>query len=199
MQPQSWRELFRVIAEDYRNHGCDWSKPGFQSLAVHRFGNYRMSIRNPWLRKPLSFIHHRLFRFCRNFYGIELPHPTVIGRGVVIEHQHGIVLHGAAVIGEGTYIRQGVTIGNRYLDKPFDAPKIGRRVNIGAGACILGGVTIGDDASIGANAVVLCDVPVGCLAAGIPAKVVSVAEKQSTSPADENDLSLAYTRTLESQ
>jgi serine O-acetyltransferase len=61
----------------------------------------------------------------------------------------------------------------RYLDRPMDAPKLGKRVDVGAGAQILGNVTIGDNASIGANAVVLCDVPAGATAVGIPAKIIS--------------------------
>jgi serine O-acetyltransferase len=64
-------------------------------------------------------------------------------------------------------------MGNRYLERPLDAPKLGNRVNVGAGAKIFGNVTIGDDANIGANAVVLCDVPPGKTAVGIPAKVLS--------------------------
>jgi serine O-acetyltransferase len=60
----------------------------------------------------------------------------------------------------------------RALDRPFDAPKLGNRVNVGAGAKILGAVTIGDDATVGANAVVVKDVPEGMVAVGIPAQVV---------------------------
>jgi serine O-acetyltransferase len=109
----------------------------------------------------------------RNHYGIELPHTVKLGRGVVIEHQGAIVIHGYAEIGDRTIVRQGVTIGNRHIDRRFDAPRIGARVNIGAGAQILGAVTVGDDANIGANAVVLTDVPAGATAVGVPATVRS--------------------------
>jgi serine acetyltransferase len=68
--------------------------------------------------------------------------------------------------------RQGVTIGNRRLDAPFDAPRPGARVSVGAGAQILGAISVGDDARIGANAVVLDDVPSGATAVGVPAVVV---------------------------
>jgi serine O-acetyltransferase len=91
---------------------------------------------------------------------------------VVIEHQGAIVIHGDTVIGDGCIIRQGVTLGNRRLNEPFDAPVLGQRVNVGAGAKILGKVAIGDDASIGANSVVLTDVPSGRIAIGIPAKLL---------------------------
>jgi AcrR family transcriptional regulator len=69
-------------------------------------------------------------------------------------------------------IRQGVTIGNKRIDQPHAAPVIGHRVNIGAGAKILGAIRIGDDAEIGANAVVLRDVPAGAIAVGVPARVI---------------------------
>ena len=106
-------------------------------------------------------------------YGIELPYSAQIGRRVVIEHQGGIVVHGATTIGDGTIIRQGCTFGIRSLDRLDEAPTIGRDVNIGAGAVIIGDVKVGDGASIGANAVVLQDVPPGALAVGIPAKLVA--------------------------
>jgi serine O-acetyltransferase len=108
----------------------------------------------------------------RNRYGIELPWTVELGRRPVFEHQGAIVVHGYAEIGDDCIIRQGVTIGNRRLEAPFDAPRLGARVSVGAGAHILGAVSIGDDAKIGANAVVLDDVPSGATAVGVPAVVV---------------------------
>lgn len=163
--------LRALIAEDYRNHGRDWTRPGFRALAVHRFGVWRMGIRSRWLRAPLSLLYRIGFRHCRNVYGIELPYSATVGRNVVIEHQGGIVVHGATVIGDGCIIRQNCTLGIRSLDALDAAPILGRNVNVGAGAAILGRVTIGDGAAIGANAVVLKDVPAGALATGIPAIV----------------------------
>ena len=158
------------IVSDWKAHGCDWTKPGFRALAYYRFGVWRMSVKPALLRAPLSIFYRFLYRRARNLYGIEVPYSANIGQNVVFEHQHGIVVHGDAVIGDGCIIRQGVTIGNRNLDKPFDAPKLGINVNIGAGAKILGGITIGDNANIGANAVVLKDVEEGQTVVGIPAK-----------------------------
>lgn len=163
--------LRALIAEDYRNHGRDWTRPGFRTLAVHRFGVWRMGVRQRWLRVPLSILYRIGFRHCRNVYGIELPFTAKVGRNVVIEHQGGIVIHGASVIGDGCIIRQNCTLGIRSLDELDAAPVLGRNVNVGAGAAILGRVTIGDGAAIGANAVVLKDVPAGALATGIPATI----------------------------
>jgi serine O-acetyltransferase len=165
----SWWALVR---EDYAAHGRDWTKPGFRAMAVYRFGVWRMGVRPKLLRAPLSFVYRAMFRHVRNHYGIELPYSATVGRRVVIEHQSGIVIHGNAVIGDDSIVRQGVTIGNKTMDRPLDAPVLGKQVNVGAGAKILGAVRIGDGATIGANAVVLEDVPAGAVAVGIPARIV---------------------------
>ena len=168
--------LLAQIAEDWRAHGSDWTRPGFQAVAVHRFGNWRMGIAPRILRAPFSVVYRSLYRGIRNFYGIELPCTARIGRRVVIEHQHDIVVHGKAVVGDDCILRQGVTLGNRSLDRPLEAPRLGDRVSVGAGAKVLGAVTIGDGAQIGANAVVCGDVPAGALAVGIPARIVRLQE-----------------------
>ncbi|NJO39599.1 MAG: serine acetyltransferase [Cyanobacteria bacterium CRU_2_1] len=164
--------LWQQIKEDWEAHGRDWTKPGFRAVAIQRFGVWRMTIDSKYWRAPLSILYRMLYRKVRNGYGIDLPYTVKLGRRVVIEHQNGIIIHGYSEIGDDSIIRQGVTLGNRYLDRPLDAPKLGKRVNVGAGAKILGGVTIGDDASIGANAVVLTDIPNGQTAVGIPAKIL---------------------------
>lgn len=170
--------LLAQIAEDWRAHGSDWTRPGFQAVAVHRFGNWRMGIQPKILRGPFSVLYRSMYRGIRNFYGIELPYTARIGRRVVIEHQHGIVVHGMAVVGDDCILRHGVTLGNRSMDRPLEAPRLGDRVNVGAGAKVLGAVTVGDGAQIGANAVVRADVPAGALAVGIPARIVRVQDSQ---------------------
>ncbi|MEM7682855.1 MAG: serine O-acetyltransferase [Planctomycetota bacterium] len=172
VQTQTRLGLWAQVREDLRHHEGDWTRPGFRALAVYRFGVWRMGVRSKALRAPLSVVYRMLFRRCRNRYGIELPYSAQVGRGVVIEHQGAIVVHGSAVLGDGCVIRQGVTIGNRYLDKPLEAPVLGRNVNVGAGAKLLGAITLGDGSSVGANAVVLQDVPAKAAAVGIPAKVI---------------------------
>lgn len=165
--------LIEQIHEDWVVHHRDWSLPGFRAVAVYRFGVWRMQFTNPVVRLPLSFIYRRLYRKVRNSYGIELPYSAKIGRRLRIEHQSDIVVHGACEIGDDCVLRQGVTLGCRYLDRPLEAPILGDRVNVGAGAKILGGVRIGDDANIGANSVVLKDVGRGETAVGIPAKILA--------------------------
>lgn len=170
-QNTSEMRLLRLVVEDWHAHGRDWTKPGFRAIAICRFGQWRMSIRSKILRAPFSVLYRVGYRRARNVYGIELPYTVQLGRRVVIEHQGAIVIHGNAVIGDDCVIRQGVTIGNRRLEAPYDAPQLGTRVNVGAGAKILGDVIVGDDAVIGANAVVLDDVPAAAIAVGVPATI----------------------------
>ncbi len=165
--------LWEQIKEDWIAHKSDWTKPGFRAVAVHRFGVWRMKIQPKLLRAPFSILYRAMYRKIRNTYGIDLPYTVKLGRRVVIDHNSGIIIHGDSYIGDDSIIRQGVTLGNRCLDRPLEAPRLGKRVNIGAGAKILGNVTIGDDVNIGANAVVLSDIPSGKTAVGIPAKIIS--------------------------
>jgi serine O-acetyltransferase len=162
------------IKEDWVAHGRDWSLPGFRAVAVQRFGVWRMNIQPKLLRAPLSVLYRMLYRKVRNGYGIELPYTVNLGRRVVIEHQGAIVVHGYCTIGDDCILRQGVTLGNRYLERPLDAPVLGDRVNVGAGAKIFGAIALGNDVQVGANAVVLQDVPAGATVVGIPAKVIKL-------------------------
>ena len=163
--------LFKQLREDWLANGRDWTRPGFRAIAVHRFGNWRMQLRPKLIRAPFSMLYRLMFRRVRNHYGIELSYEVQLGRRVVIEHQGGIVIHGNCVIGDECIIRQGVTLGNRTIEEHDKAPVLGRGVNVGAGAKVLGAIKLDDGAQIGANAVVLHDVPAGATAVGIPAKV----------------------------
>lgn len=145
---------------------------GFWALQVYRFGHLRYRFSSKLIRAPLGAIHLVLAKLAEMLTGVTIGVSAKIGRRLTIEHSGAIVIHGNAHIGDDCVIRQGVTIGNRRLDDPLAAPVLGNRINVGAGAKILGRVTIGDDAEIGANAVVLSDVPRGALAVGIPARIV---------------------------
>ena len=144
---------------------------GFWALQVYRFGHARFKVRFAVIRKPWGLLHLLLSKWIEFTCGITIGATACIGRRFVIDHFGGIVIHGHAVIGDDCVIRQGVTIGNKTLDKPLDAPTIGSRVNIGAGAKLIGKITIGDDCDIGANAVVITDVPSGSIAVGVPAQI----------------------------
>lgn len=121
--------------------------------------------RTPWTRIWWRQVH----RFWSVITQADIPLDTRIGGGLVLPHPNGIVIHPKAVIGPNCMIFQQVTIGVR--DGSGLAPLIEGHVDIGAGAKVLGAVTIGSDARIGANAVVTCDVPAACVARGVPARV----------------------------
>jgi serine O-acetyltransferase len=145
---------------------------GFWALQIYRFGHARLRYRSRLIRAPWYVVHLILHKMSEVLFGISIGAPAKIGRRLNIEHFGCIIVHGSAVIGDDCMLRQGVTIGNRHMDRPLEAPVLGNRVNVGAGAKILGKLKIGDDVSIGANAVVLSDIPSNCAAVGIPAKVV---------------------------
>lgn len=163
--------MFANLREDWRTYEGDIWRQGLWVMCVYRFGRWRYGVRPALLRKPLSLLYKILRTWSQILTGIELPCETQIGRRLRIEHFGGIVVSGDATLGDDVVLRQGVTIGLRRT-KVRGAPHIGNRVDIGAGAKILGDIRIGDDAVIGANAVVLCDVPAGALAVGVPARIV---------------------------
>lgn len=145
---------------------------GFWALQVYRFGHWRYSFKSKLIRIPLGILHTLLAKLAEIICGVEIGVAAKIGRRLIIEHSGCIVIHGMAELGDDCIVRQGVTIGNRRLDDPFGAPVIGDRVSIGAGAKLLGRIRIGNDVEIGANAVVLNDVPDGALAVGVPARII---------------------------
>lgn len=163
--------LLALLREDLRTHKSDPLEQGFWAIAVHRFGNWRMSIRPKMLRIPFSAAYKVAYKLIEWLCGISLPYTVKVGRRVRIWHHGGMILH-AWSIGDDCHIRQNTTFGVARSNHNFELPRIGNRVDIGCGACLLGAITIGDDAVIGANAVVLRDVPPGGVAVGIPAKVI---------------------------
>ena len=162
--------MLELLREDWNTYDKDLWRQGFWAMCVYRFGNWRYRVRPAWLRKPFSLAYRLLRTAIQIVAGIELHCETRVGRRLLIEHFGGIIVSGDAVIGDDVVIRQGVTIGLRTTGRR-GAPVIGNRVDIGAGAKLLGNIRIGDDAVIGANAVVLCDVPAGALAVGVPAVI----------------------------
>lgn len=161
--------MFENVREDWRAHNSDWTRHGFWVLVVYRYGRWRYRIQSRALRLPFSFLY-KLGKFFADTLGAEIPCEATIGSRLVLEHTGGIVISGDAVLGSDCIVRQGVTIGLRYSGQS-GSPRLGDRVDIGAGAKLLGSIVIGNDVAIGANAVVLCDVPDGCVAVGVPARV----------------------------
>jgi serine O-acetyltransferase len=163
--------MMRII-EDLRTQREGILGLGFWALLVYRFGHARFRIDNRWLRLPWTVVYVVLSKFVEIFCGITLGSTARIGRRLEIEHHGCIVVHGSARIGDDCLIRHGVTIGNAGARDPLGAPVLGNRVDVGAGAKILGRIVVGDGAVIGANAVVVRDVPPGAVVGGVPARII---------------------------
>lgn len=162
--------MFANIREDLAAHGGHWGAQGFWAMAVYRFGRWRYTIASPLIRKPFSLFYKVLYKLIQILTGIELPCETVVGPGFVIDHFGGIVISGYARFGANCRIRNGVVVGLKNTSDPC-APQIGDNVDIGAGAKLLGQITIGNNVAIGANAVVTCNVPDNHIAVGVPAVI----------------------------
>jgi len=161
--------MFERIREDLRTYEGDWAAQGFWVMLVYRFGRWRYTLKPSIVRKPASLVYRTLYKCVQMATGIELPCEVELGRNFKIDHFGGIVISGYAKFGDDCRIRNGVVVGLSRVSDPC-APVIGNRVDIGAGAKLLGAITIGDDVVIGANAVVVRDVPSGCVAVGVPAR-----------------------------
>ena len=163
--------MFENIRADLAAHKGDWGSQGFWAMVIYRFGRWRYTIGNRWLRLPFSLLYKIAFKAVQVVAGIELPCEVNVGKGFRIDHFGGVVVSGFASFGDHCVIRNGVTVGLQRTDEPA-APAIGNHVDIGAGAKVLGPITIGDHVEIGANAVVIRDVPSHAIAVGIPARVI---------------------------
>jgi serine O-acetyltransferase len=131
---------------------------------VHKFSHFLLLHRVPILPKLFYYLSRIIFNS-------SVPPSVQLGKRTAFAYGGiGVVLHDRCVIGTDCIIGQGVTVGGR--SKHPNVPKIGNRVYIGAGARILGPITIGDDVIIGPNAVVIADVPSKSIVVGIPARVV---------------------------
>jgi serine O-acetyltransferase len=139
--------------------------PGFHALLFHRLSSRLWGWGLCWLARFTSHIGRWLT-------GIEIHPGARIGRRFFIDHGMGVVIGETAVIGDDCTLYHGVTLGGTSWNKGKRHPTLGRGVVVGAGAKILGPVTIGDGAKVGSNAVVVKDVPAGATAVGIPARIL---------------------------
>ncbi|MHB1064226.1 MAG: serine O-acetyltransferase EpsC [Georgenia sp.] len=140
--------------------------PGVHALWIHRLA-HRMWHASPLLRLPARLVSQAT----RALTGIEIHPAASLGRRMFIDHGMGVVIGETAEVGEDVVIFHGTTLGGTSMHRGKRHPTVGDRVMIGAGAQVLGPVRIGDDARVGANAVVVKDVPAGSVAVGVPAKV----------------------------
>ncbi|MEM8936746.1 MAG: transferase [Pseudomonadota bacterium] len=163
--------FWALVSEDYRTHGSAFFSQGFWALFWHRMGNWRMGVQFKLFRAPITLLYRIMFKATQILCGIELPYATPVGRRVRFDHFGGIIIS-ARAIGDDVTIRQNTTMGIPSLKDMNAIPTIGNGVDIGAGAVIVGDISIGDGAIVGANAVVTQDIPAGAVAGGVPAKIL---------------------------
>ena len=140
---------------------------GVHALSWHRWANrlYRMH---------LKLLARMTSQVCKFFTGIEIHPAAKIAPGVFIDHGHGVVIGETAEVGTGTVIYQGCTLGGTGKQTGKRHPTIGENCVLSAGSIVLGNITVGDGAKIGAGAVVLRDVPARATVVGVPARVVKI-------------------------
>ena len=167
--------MFETIKSDYKRatskrftliHFCSIciSSKGVAAVMAYRLSNFMYKHKLKILAK---YIQNRSIKK----YGCDISFKTNIGKGFAIGHPVGIVISGDAIIGNNCTIMSGCTIGAKNLNDPINGnPVIGDSVYIGSGAKIIGKVFISDNTTIGANAVVVKDVPFGQIWGGVPAR-----------------------------
>lgn len=173
-RPADALPLRELIAEDFRTHDRLWLEPGFWAVAVHRLGVRSQRVKSPMLRRPLAVAHQLLSTSVDWIWGINLPTSTRIGRRLRIWH-HGSILLNARSIGNDVHIRQDTTFGpvrERDAGRPECLPVVEDNVDIGSGACVLGSVEVGKGSFVGANSVVVQQVPPGATVFGVPARII---------------------------
>ena len=155
--------------------------PGLHALWSHRLAHW-------FWRHRLYFLARSLSHCARFVTGIEIHPGAKIGHRFFIDHGMGVVIGETAEIGDDVLIYQGVVLGGTTLQKKKRHPTIGNNVVIGSAAILLGPITVGDGARIGANSVVVGSVPPGAVVVGVPGRVVEDRQKVAAMPLEHNKL-----------
>lgn len=142
-------------------------------VIIYRFGNWAYNIQI----KPIKYIFYLLYRIvdlllCKMLLNCDIPGATSIGYGFTIYHPYGVIINSDAVIGRNFTCRAQIVVGNKGTKTNDGSPIIGNNVTLGAGAKVIGPITIGDNCSIGANSVVTHSFPANRILVGVPAKAL---------------------------
>ena len=155
---------------------------GFHALLAYRVAHRLKSVGVPFLPRAIS-------QLARWLTGVEIHPSAKIGAGFFIDHGMGVVIGETAEIGDYVTLFQGVTLGGTGKERGKRHPTLGNHVVVGAGAKILGGINIGDNVKIGANSVVLKNVPPDSTVIGVPGRVIkSQGERLPDATMDQIDL-----------
>lgn len=197
--PSPLRRFLRVLREDLEaaRRRDPAARSGLEVALVypglHAVWTYRLTHRmwrEPALRLPARVIA----QIARAATGVEIHPGAKIGRRLFIDHGMGVVIGETAVVGDDVLLFHGSTLGGRSMKRGKRHPTLGDRVVVGAGAKILGPVWVGDDVQVGANAVVVKDVPAGSVAVGVPARnrVPQPAVPPAVDPVEDPSLLIEY-------
>lgn len=173
--------FWQLVREDFHTNDASFTHQGFLMLFVHRFGNWRMDVRSRVLRAPLTLLYRILNKLTQLLFGMKLDYTVKVGRRVKLEHFGGMIL-GAREIGDDVILRQNTTLGIRSTVDLRAKPTLGNRVDVGAGAVIVGNIHIGENSIIGANSVVYSNVPANSVVIGVPGRVIGSNPRQNLSP-----------------
>lgn len=149
---------------------------GFHALLFYRLAHWLVKRRIPFIPRAMS-------QFARFLTGIEIHPGATIGSGLFIDHGMGVVIGETSEIGDNVTLFQGVTLGGTGKQRGKRHPTIGSHVVVGAGAKVLGPITVGDYVKIGANSVVLQDVPDHSTVVGIPGRIVRIKDERAADDA----------------
>jgi serine O-acetyltransferase len=163
--------------------------PGLHAIILHRMAHWF------WVRK-FYFFGRFTSHISRFLTGIEIHPGAKIGKNLFIDHGMGVVIGETSIIGDGVLIYKGVLLGGTSLEKKKRHPTIGDNVVIGSNAIVLGDITIGNGAIIGAGSVVTHEVPEGCTAVGVPARVSICRSTDAAGKLDHNKLPDPVTQTM---
>ena len=184
--------MFKTLREDIRTVFAEdpaarnilevvFLYPGLHALWCHRLAHWLWEHR-------LRFFARSLSHYARFLTGVEIHPGAKIGRRFFIDHGMGVVIGETAEIGNDVLIYQGVVLGGTTLQKKKRHPTIGNNVVIGSAAILLGPITVGDGARIGANSVVVGSVPPGAIVVGVPGRVVEDRQRTAAMPLEHNKM-----------
>ncbi len=177
--------MFRTIIREINNvkrkdPSCEFTLgiflyyPGFQAVLAHRLFHYLWNLDLGILSCPLKIIIRFLAYIIRIITNIEIHPAATLGKNVFIDHGSGVVIGETTIIGDNVTIYQGVTLGGVSIKREKRHPTLGDNIIVGAGAKILGNINIGDYVQIGANSVVVKDVPSNSTVVGIPGRIIKM-------------------------
>lgn len=160
--------------------------PGLHAVWLHRMNSFLWRSGARWLARFLSHV-------ARWLTGVEIHPAAALGERVFIDHGMGVVIGASADVGDDCSIYQGVTLGGTTQTfRGKRHPTLEKGVIVGAGAKVLGPIIVGEGARIGSNAVVVKEVPAGCTAVGIPARILDGKESPPDSAPDSEEQFAAY-------